>query len=435
MAGENKKILIIVYYWPPSGGSGVQRWVKLAGYLVEQGIQVYVLTVDEKYASYLQIDPSLVKEVHPGIQVVKTRSVEIINVFARIFGKKKVPTAGFYNLDKKSFIHNLGLIVRSSFFIPDPRRGWNFFAFKAASDIIKKEGITKVITSTPPHSSQLIGLKLKKKLGIEWIADLRDPWTDIFYYSLLKHNSLSRRIDRNYERSVLNKADLIFTVSQKLKEIFLLKDSAIDPGKIFIVPNGFDENDFRNQGEYGQSKEFVIGYTGTMSDQYEPWVFLKAFRNLVSQTSDKVFLEITGTISPTIITYTESLGIQDYIRINPPVAHEEIPRLLMSKSVLLLVIPRVAHSDLILTGKLFEYLAARRPIILVGPEDGDAAAIVKECMAGSSFGWDAENELTGHLLELKSQHEKGILFIPKNENLNRYSRKNQALEISKILFR
>lgn len=434
MAGEDKKILIIVYYWPPSGGSGVQRWVKLAKYLVEQRIQVFILTVDEKYASYLQIDPSLVKEVHPDIQVIKTRSVEIINVFARIFGKKKVPTAGFYNLDKKSFIHSLGLIVRSSFFIPDPRRGWNFFAYRAASDIIKKEGITKVITSTPPHSSQLIGLKLKKKLGIKWIADLRDPWTDIFYYSLLKHNSLSRRIDRNYERSVLKKADLIFTVSQKLKEIFLSKDKTIDPGKIYIVPNGFDENDFKNQCEYNHHTEFVIGYTGTMSDQYEPWVFLKAFSNLVSQTSDKVFLEITGTISPNIISYIERLGILDCIRINPPVPHEDIPRLLVLKSVLLLVIPRVAHADLILTGKLFEYLAARRPIILIGPEDGDAAAIVKECMAGASFGWDAESELTGHLLELKSQHDKGILFIPKNENLNRYSRKNQALEISKILF-
>jgi len=128
MAGEDKKILIIVYYWPPSGGSGVQRWVKLAKYLVEQGIEVQVLTVDEKQASYMQIDLSLSEEVHPGIKVVKTRSAEIINVFARIFGKKKVPTAGFYNLDRKSFIHNLGLIIRSSFFIPDPRRGWNYFA-------------------------------------------------------------------------------------------------------------------------------------------------------------------------------------------------------------------------------------------------------------------------------------------------------------------
>lgn len=434
MAGEIKKILIIVYYWPPSGGSGVQRWVKLARYLVEQGIRVHVLTVDERYASYLQTDASLIKEVHPDIQVIKTRSVEIINIFARIFGKKKVPTAGFYNLDKKSFIHNLGLIVRSSFFIPDPRRGWNYFAFRAACDIIKKEGITKVITSTPPHSSQLIGLKLKKKLGIEWIADLRDPWTDIFYYHLLKHTKLSSSIDRKYERSVLKKADLIFTVSQKLKEIFISKDKAIDPGKIFMIPNGFDEDDFKNQGGYDPGREFVIGYTGTMSDQYEPWVFLKAFSNLVKQASGKVWLEITGTISPAIIGYTESLGIRDYIRINPPVPHEDIPNLLVMKSALLLVIPRVAHADLILTGKLFEYLAARRPIILIGPEEGDAAAIVKECMAGSSFVWDAESELMQHLLELKSQHDKGLLFIPKNENIARYSRKNQALEISKILF-
>jgi len=434
MAGENKKILIIVYYWPPSGGSGVQRWVKLAKYLVEQGIQVHVLTVDEKYASYLQTDLSLAQEVHPDIQVVRTRSFEIINVFARIFGKNKIPTAGFYNLDRKSIVHNLGLIIRSNFFIPDPRRGWNYFAFRKACEIIKKEGITKVITSSPPHSSQLIGFKLKKKFGVEWIADLRDPWTDIFYYGLLRHSFLSRRIDRHYEQTVLKNADICFTVSQKLKEIFIAKDDHIDPGKFHIIPNGYDEGDFEDVGKSEQGKDFVIGYTGTISDQYEPWVFLKAFSNLVHHSLGKVSLEITGTASPAIASFAEKLGIRDHISINPPVPHNEIPGLLVRKSVLLLVIPRVDNADLILTGKLFEYLASRRPVILIGPKNGDAANILQECGSGYSFDWDAEIEITQHLLMLKDQHERGLLFNPKNAILNKYSRRNQAKEIEKLLF-
>lgn len=402
--------------------------------MVEHEIQVHVLTVDEKYASYLQLDPSLVKEVHPDIKVIKTRSTEVINVFAKIFGKKKVPTAGFYNLDKKSIVHNLGLIIRSSLFIPDPRRGWNYFAYRKACQIIKKEGITKVITSSPPHSSQLIGLKLKKKFSIEWIADLRDPWTDIFYYRLLKHNFLSKKIDRHYELSVLKNADYIFTVSQKLKEIFISKDKDIDPHKIFIVPNGFDESDFMNSGSYDNDGDFVIGYTGTMSDQYEPWGFLKAFSNLVHMSSGKVRLEITGTISPEIKSYIDKLGIMESILITPVVPHADIPGLLVQKSALLLVIPRVDHADLILTGKLFEYLASRRPIILIGPTNGDAAAILNECKSGASFGWDAESELTQHLILLKNLHEKHMLFNPENDNFNKYSRRKQALNINKILF-
>jgi glycosyltransferase involved in cell wall biosynthesis len=434
MKEQNRKILIIVYYWPPSGGSGVQRWVKLAKYLTLQGIQVHVLTVDEKYASYMQIDRSLKDEIHPDIKVVKTRSVEIINVFAKLFGKKKVPTAGFYNLDKKSIVHNLGMIIRSGLFIPDPRRGWNYFAYKRARQIIKTEGITKVITSTPPHSSQLIGLKLKKKLKIEWIADLRDPWTDIFYYPLLKHNFLSKRIDKHYELDVLKTADRIFTVSQALKEIFSAKDKRIDPQKIVVLPNGFDEDDFKNSREYIHSKDFKIGYFGTITDQYEPWAFLRAFSNLIKESKGDVLLEITGTVSPNIISYIERLGIKNFVKINPAVPHEEIPQLMTQKSALLLAIPKVDHAEVILTGKLFEYLASRRPVILVGPKKGDAAAILEECHAGSSFDWDSEPETTQHLITLKEQHDKGLLTSLNSGEIKRYSRSSQALSIINLLY-
>lgn len=434
MAGEDKKILIIVYYWPPSGGSGVQRWVKLAKYLVRQGIKVFVITVDENKASYLQIDNSLESEVDKDIQVFKTNSFEIINLFAKIFGKKKVPTAGFYNLDKKSLVHKLSLIIRSNLFIPDPRRGWNRFAYKKAKEIIRKEGISKVITSTPPHSSQLIGLKLKKRMGITWIADLRDPWTDIFYYKLLKHSVFSHNINKKYELEVLLKADHILTVSRKLKEIFLSKSKRINAEKIHIIPNGYDPDDFVTQTTYNAKGVFTIGYTGTMSEQYAPWGFLKAFREFIKISGESVKLEITGTVAPVINDFIKELGIERSVQIKEAVPHNEIPGILASYSTLLLVIPQVENAGLILTGKLFEYLASGKPIILIGPKNGNAEEIIHDCNAGSSFEWDDEESISAYLTLLIDRYKSGNLLTGTNENIKRYSRDNQALALSKILF-
>lgn len=434
MAGESEKILIIVYYWPPSGGSGVQRWVKLAKYLAKQGIEVHVLTVDEKKASYLQTDESLLEDVHPAIHVYKTSSFEIINIFAKLFGKEKVPTAGFYNLDRKSLAHNLGLIIRSNLFIPDPRRGWNGYAYRKACEIINKEGITKVITSSPPHSTQLIGLKLKKKFGIEWIADLRDPWTDIFYYKLLRHSFSSRIIDRIYEKSVIKNSDLIFTVSPKLKDLYLSKTPGISPEKVNIIPNGYDEADFHQIENPYISQDFVIGYTGTISEQYKPEAFLRAFSNFIRQSTGNIYLEITGTVSQGIIEYAEHIGLKNIIRVKPVVPHEEIPSLLMKMSVLLLVIPSVDNAGGILTGKLFEYLASKRPIILLGPKEGDAASILSECGAGETFEWNDEKGIFTHLSNLKKLHDSRNLFLPENDNLIKYSRAIQAQQVRQILF-
>src|SRR5690554_1537100 len=168
-----KKVLIISYYWPPSGGAGVQRWLKLSKYLQEMGIEVQVLTVDEKVASYTHLDTSLVKDVHPDIKIHTTNSFEINNIYGRLVGKKNIPTAGFSNVDNSSFLQKIVNAIRSNFFIPDPRVGWKRYAVKAAKQILKDESIDTIITTSPPHSVQMIGRELKRKLNINWIVDLR----------------------------------------------------------------------------------------------------------------------------------------------------------------------------------------------------------------------------------------------------------------------
>jgi hypothetical protein len=201
---EKRKVLIITYYWPPSGGAGVQRWLKFAKYLPEFGVEPIVLTVDPKYASYPQRDESLEKDIHQKLKVYKTKTFEPLNLLSGILGKKNVPYGGFTNVNKKSFLQTILRFIRGNFFIPDARVGWNNYAYKKAKEIIEEYKIDTVITTSPPHSTQLIGLELKKKLSITWIADFRDPWTDIYYYKDLLHTCLAKRLDKNKEQEVSN---------------------------------------------------------------------------------------------------------------------------------------------------------------------------------------------------------------------------------------
>ena len=177
------KALIITYYWPPSGGAGIQRWLKFAKYLPEFGWQPVILTVNEQHAVYPLTDNSLEKEVANNITVYRTAATNWFRFYSS--NKAKVPSAGFASNLNNSIKGKISRFIRGNFFIPDPRRGWNKFAFAKACEIIEKENITTIITTSPPHSTQLIGLKLKKKFKeLKWIADLRDPWTDIYYYDM-----------------------------------------------------------------------------------------------------------------------------------------------------------------------------------------------------------------------------------------------------------
>jgi hypothetical protein len=182
----NKKILIITYYWPPSGGPAVQRWLSLANELAQLGWEVFVITVDEKYATYQLHDDSHAKKIHENIKIIKTKTREPFGLYKFFFGRKSIPAPGFSNESNPSPIKKVARFIRGNLFIPDPRRGWKPFIVKAASELIIEEQITKVITAGPPHSTHLAGIELKKKFAkLEWTCDFHDLWTDVIYYHLL----------------------------------------------------------------------------------------------------------------------------------------------------------------------------------------------------------------------------------------------------------
>lgn len=409
-----KKVLIITYYWPPGSGAGVQRWLKFSKYLPEFGWEPVILTVDPEYASYPATDPSLEKDIPAGTRVYRTKATDWFRFYSK--DKSKVPSAGFAANADDSFKGIIARFIRGNFFIPDPRKGWNKFAIDKAVEIILKEGISHLITSSPPHSTQLLGLELKKIFpGIKWIADLRDPWTDIYYYNQFYPTFPARAADRKYEKKVLKAADKIITVGESLKEHFSSKIGRINE-KIKVITNGYDEEDFRDQKNV-KPERFTISYIGTLSDAYPVYGFLRALEKLKNE-GDFLF-RLVGSLTPAQKNNILEKTGNDRFEYIPYTNHLKAIGYMMSSSLLLLVIPEHHGSRSIVTGKLFEYLASGKPVLCLGPVNGDAAAIISKTDAGRTFGYYDESSLYFFLREAM----KGNGLQPA-ENIREFSRRD-----------
>lgn len=410
-----KKVLLITYYFPPSGGAGVQRWLKTLKYLPEFGVETIVLTVNPLCASYPQVDESLCNEVMADLKVYRTQTKEILSLYRKVSPQKQVPYGGFANEPNPTILQKFSRFIRGNFFLPDPRRGWNKYALAKAKEIIEAEGITTIVTTSPPHSTQLIGLELKKQYpNINWVADLRDPWTDIYYNSDLYPTYWALKRNLKYERSVLMGADKIITVSQDCKRLFAEKTDVDD--KITVVPNGYDETDFEEKKlEKGEiTPNYILSYVGVLAPQYD----LTPLKALVHGRKD-ILLRFVGVVSEEKQKEINSWSAPtEFI---PYVSHREAIQYMLSSDVLLLFIPNVLNNEGILTGKLFEYLAAKRKILLFGPQKGDAMKLIGECDAGKCYTEDFD------LDKFLSQSYSG------NDNVKLYSRRALAQKIASLL--
>jgi len=421
-----EKILIITYYWPPSGGAGVQRWVKFSKYLKNFGYQPLVITVRAEKASYALLDDSLEKEVEE-VEVVRTNTFEPFQMYKKLLGKKEIPYAGFANETKPGALEKLSRFVRGNFFVPDARKGWNRFVLPVARRLIRKYDIKNLVTTSPPHSTQLTGLKLKEEFNLNWIADLRDPWTDIYYYDMMYHTPWAVRYDKKLEHRVLSRADKVVVVSHAMKELFAGKLVQGEKDKIRVIPNGYDEKDFAGIPKTG-NRQFTITYTGTIAGSYHIDNFLKALAQL---DTNHFILRFVGQVSEKYKEFIRSLGLESKTQFIGHVPHSAAIRYMVNSDLLLLAVPDVPDNLGILTGKLFEYLASGTFILGVGPAQGDAARIVQACKAGKMFDYQ---DTAGMLHYLK---EKFRAWKPetKNNKVNpcrQYSRQALTAEMAKL---
>jgi len=414
------KLLVITYYWPPSGGAGVQRWLKLVKYLAQMGWEVHVVTVDAEQATYPHRDPSLPQELE-GVTVHRTDTREPYRWYT-FFSGGKVPSAGFANEGTGSNagpLKRIARFVRGNVFIPDPRKGWNSYAERKALDLIDRQGIRTVITTSPPHSTQLIGLSLKKKRDIRWLADMRDPWTGIYYADELRQTDWAKAKNLRMEREVLQTADHIITVSQQLKRDFLKLHPALMPEKLSVIANGYDQDDFAEQMPLEQ--EFTIGYMGTITPQYDISTLLGVLTAMGGKLRLRFIGEVPGEVQRSLEATGHACTFTGYL------PHDAALRQAGGCALLLLVIPRVKDNAGIVTGKVFEYLALQRPILGIGPVAGDAADLLEETGAGRMFDY-ADAEGMRHFLSTAISGPP----MPASSS-TAYSRKAQAQALVRLL--
>ncbi len=420
-----KKVLIITYYWPPSGGSGVQRWLKFVKYFRDFGIEPIILTVAPEFAALPNIDESLEHEIPAGIEVHKTCAKSPFGFYKKI-KKGTIPNSGFAGEGKANLFDNLFRFIRGNFFIPDARIGWNKFAIEKARELIQLHALDTVITSSPPHSTQLIGLQLKKEFNLKWLADLRDPWTEIYYNKLLFRTNWAKKIDYRYEQACLQNADTLIVVSEDIKRrLGEARETILE--KTHVIPNGFDEEDFSHERTKNDAGIKYISYVGNLGLQYPIEEFLKTFSELV-KVDEQWRIRFVGNVSDVLITEIQKLGLEKWVEFTPYVEHKKAVEYMINSDLLLLIIPNTENNKGILTGKLFEYIATGNPIIYIGPEDGDALEILKRNTVNIALNSKEKEAVIDFILNSNSNQQE---VNPSSKNT--FSRRNLTGEVAKLI--
>lgn len=427
---EIKKALLITYYWPPSGGSGVQRWLYFAKYLPEFGIEPTVITVDAKKGSYAVIDESLAEEVK-HIRTFRTNTRELIKWYSLLKSgnKQKQIPQGNVGGKKPGLIDRFASYVRGNYFIPDARVGWNKYAYDQAAELLKKESFDLIITTGPPHSTHLVGLKLKQRFGIHWLADFRDPWSEVFYNELFKRNSRSERKDRDLEQQVLETADTILTVGPSMQEL-LRKKIPGQEQKVHFIYSGFDPGKLL-RAQSVKSEVFTIAYVGTIGTAY-PYETIVKMLELLGGNAECVPAQVilAGKIDPIVFEALKSVETNKIKIINKgQLQHEEALSLMKSADVLLLCLPFNSLSSIFVSGKLLEYIGSGTPIAGVIDAKSDAAVLINEHEAGQIFHFEQAAELSEYISGLMTE---GVIFS-NQRSIKEFERHETSRKVAELI--
>lgn len=422
-----QKVLVITYYWPPAGGPGVQRWLKFVKYLREFEIEPIVYIPEDP--NYPITDVSLKTDVPKGLKIY-AHPIEEPSRWVQLFAsaKSKRISSGIIKNNNQSFLEKVLLWVRGNLFIPDARKYWVKPSVKYLSKVIENESITKIITTGPPHSVHLIGKQLKQKNKLKWIADFRDPWTTIGYHEKLRLSNYARKKHKQLEHQVLNQADTILVTSKATKREF----SSLTKTPIHCITNGFDG---RYSSETELDKKFTIAHIGSLLSGRNPsnlWTVLSELVRENEAFKEFFELKLVGVVSTDVFDNIRGHGLEPYVKSIAYLSHKEAVQLQRQSQVLLLVEIDAEETKEIVPGKIFEYFAAKRPIMAIGPQDWEVASMISETQSGRVFNYTESSEIKEVILSWFAEYQKGTLNI-ESTNIDQYSRRELTRKLSEVL--
>lgn len=424
------KVLIVSYYWPPSGGSGVQRWMYFTKYLQSFGIEPIIVTIDPKSASYNTFDESLLKEVS-SVRTIHTQGgFQILKLYSFLksgSANKKIPTG---NLGSKapSFFDKIASKVRANYFIPDARVSWNKKALPEIQKIIKEEGIDLFITTGPPHSTHLLGLAVRKSFpSIKWIADFRDPWREVYYNNLFKRSKKSDEKDALFEKEVIEKSDIILTVGPSMAELLSSKTS--NPSKVKYILNGFEASKIDGLTRQ-KHPDFTITHVGVWTLQQPFQEVADALQQVLKDHSDwKINFRLVGNIHEDIFQALQEVkGLT--VELVGKVDHQTALQEMMNADVLLNCLANMKQSKLLISGKLMEYLATGNNTIIIGNPEGDAAHLAKPIPNAEVV---SPNDINSLKIIFEKFYSSGRANHQPHPSIYNYTRKNTAKELKELI--
>ena len=424
----HKKALIIAYYWPPAGGPGVQRWLKFVKYLPVFGVEPIVFVPENP--SYPIVDSSLLEEVNSNLTVIKQPIKEPYR-FAEMLSKKKSSTIskGIISEHKRQgIVEKAMLYIRGNFFIPDARVGWVKPSVTFLHEYIQNQKIETIVTTGPPHSLHLIGLQLKQKLNLKWIADFRDPWTTIGYQKELKLSDKAKTKHKKMETEVLTSADHIIVTSAVTK----LEFEKLTKKPIKVITNGYD---LVSNQQIELDAKFTLSHIGSLLSRRNPEILWQVLKELILENEDfkrNFQLNLIGNTSEEVLNSLREYNLTKYVNNVGYITYKQSVERQKKSQILLLIEIDSEETKCIIPGKLFDYLVSNRPIIALGPKDSDVQAILEKTEAGHYFNYQDKQHLKETLLSHFTAYQKKSLFS-NVKNIEKYSRKELTKELANLI--
>lgn len=414
------RVLVVAYYFPPLGLSGVQRTLKFAKYLPQFGWEPVVLTVEDR--GYFAKDESLLRELEGlPVEVIRTPSMDPLHFF-----RKK-------NVVRMPSGKSLGLLGKLSqaVFIPDNKIGWKKHAVDAAMRAIEQQPVDAIFATAPPYTDFLIGAEIKRRTGLPLVLDYRDAWLANPLHSYL--TPLHRTLHRQLEQRVLRTADRIIAINRPIKEQTLTAYPFLRHNDVQIIPQGFDQADFEGiQRRRSDDGVLRILHAGSFYYNRTPQHMLRALRTVFDEhpgLRGRIELHLAGSRRDEDLRSVETLELGDAVHMHGYLPHRDTIQQLLDADLLWLMIGRGRGEEMMSTGKLYEYLGACRTILATVP--GGAARQVLAKSGGAFFAPpDDERAIAEQLVSLYELHKNHRLPTPSYAFAEQFERRTLSGQLA-----